>query len=176
MEAVKISHELAVSIPYIEDLFVTVLKGALKTWSASLPNLWMGALSHPRAQQIVSGLTCQRLTTRMKVLSGRTESSFVTIPHHPSIISNARFMYLRNGTKGFMETMLSSPDFEKFLRRMWREIDRSKLESKRKADLVEESKKVLQDKKVKNAARAVRKAAASAKVNAVDLTLEEVRH
>ncbi len=108
-EAVKISHELAESIPYIRDLFVTVLGGALKTWDRFCAEFVEGGV-------IASSSTATREGAYMPATNDANEGALgsyrIFIRNNPtsSVLQfNSRFMYLRNGTKAFMEVMLSSP-------------------------------------------------------------------
>jgi hypothetical protein len=151
-EAVKAILDLAPKLPHLADVLVAFLKGASSTWDRFTSEFVPGGIID-EATDLEKDLAWMPATNNLN--EGALGSYRVFMRYKPRTALhnfNAQAMYRRNNTQEFMEKEFTEED-HKFVMRKAREIDKSGLEKKRRAEFMIHAEKRVKEKRVRQKAR-----------------------
>jgi hypothetical protein len=168
-------HALAPGLPHLHGAMVAFFEGALETWLRFTSEYQRdGLIATASAAEQQQAYMCPTNDDNEGGLGGKR----VTTQHAPNMTlesHNARAMYRKNNTAGFIRKTLTLAD-RKYLRRKAREIDSSGLAKKRREvqaaaykDTVEKKRKATTERKAAQDAKRAKIDAVVARLNVQDI-------
>ncbi|THU76746.1 hypothetical protein K435DRAFT_596010, partial [Dendrothele bispora CBS 962.96] len=151
-DVVKAVHSRLQELPYIQDLLIEFLTGALATYIRFTAEFAPGSLIDLATQQEKDDAW---MPATNDVNEGALGSYRVMMRFKPTLTIqqyNAMVLYARNDTQAFMDAKFTNEDF-RYIMREARVLDASGMEAKRRKEQVEFNKRVVALKKAKQQAK-----------------------